>query len=139
MLFQLLGNNMLAGNLYLLHIGIAGQINDFHTVQQRTGDFLHVFLHLPVRAGAAGGGMPSPTAATGVHSTQQLEPGGEMERAAGAGDRDFAVQIVKDVVLANMKALKLEEWIREKQKTTYVRINGNRSDSDFQYPGWGKN
>lgn len=52
-------------------------------------------------------------------------------------NEDF--QIVKDVVLANMKALKLEEWIREKQKTTYVRINGNRSDSDFQYPGWGKN
>lgn len=52
-------------------------------------------------------------------------------------NEDF--QIVKDVVLANMKAQKLEEWIREKQKTTYVRINGNRSDSDFQYPGWGKN
>lgn len=52
-------------------------------------------------------------------------------------NEDF--QIMKDVVLANMKALKLEEWIREKQKTTYVRINGNRSDSDFQYPGWGKN
>ena len=31
-------------------------------------------------------------------------------------NEDF--QIVKDVVLANMKALKLEEWIREKQKTT---------------------
>lgn len=52
-------------------------------------------------------------------------------------NEDF--QVVKDVVLANMKAQKLEEWIREKQKTTYVRINGERSDSDFQYPGWGKN
>lgn len=48
-------------------------------------------------------------------------------------------QVVKEVVLANMKAQKLEEWIREKQKTTYVRINGERGDCEFQYPGWGKN
>ena len=48
-------------------------------------------------------------------------------------------QAVKDVIVSQMKAQKLEEWIREKQKTTYVRINGNWCDCEFQYPGWGKN
>jgi peptidyl-prolyl cis-trans isomerase SurA len=49
-------------------------------------------------------------------------------------NEDF--QIVKDVVLANMKALKLEEWIREKQKSTYVRISDGWRNCDFKYPGW---
>ena len=48
-------------------------------------------------------------------------------------------QGVKDVILSKMKEKKLEEWIREKQKTTYVRINGNWCDCEFQYPGWVKN
>ena len=48
-------------------------------------------------------------------------------------------QVVKDVILSKMKEKKLEEWIREKQKTTYVRINGNWCDCEFQYPGWIKN
>lgn len=48
-------------------------------------------------------------------------------------------QIVKDVILNKMKEKKLEEWIREKQKTTYVRINGSWTDCEFQYPGWGQN
>ena len=48
-------------------------------------------------------------------------------------------QVVKDVILSKMKEKKLEEWIREKQKTTYVRINGNWCDCEFQYPGWVKN
>lgn len=52
-------------------------------------------------------------------------------------NEDF--QVVKDVVLAQMKTEKLKEWIREKQKTTYVRINGDWCDCEFQYPGWGKN
>lgn len=52
-------------------------------------------------------------------------------------NEDF--QVVKDVILAKMKNEKLKEWIREKQKTTYVRINGNWCDCEFQYPGWGKN
>ena len=48
-------------------------------------------------------------------------------------------QVVKDVMVAKVKQEKLETWIREKQKTTYVRINENWCDCDFQYPGWGKN
>ncbi len=52
-------------------------------------------------------------------------------------NEDF--QVVKDVILAQMKTEKLKEWIKEKQKTTYVRINGDWCDCEFQYPGWGKN
>ena len=48
-------------------------------------------------------------------------------------------QIVKEVILNKIKERKLEEWIKEKQKTTYVRINGNWCDCEFQYPGWVKN
>jgi peptidyl-prolyl cis-trans isomerase SurA len=38
-----------------------------------------------------------------------------------------------------MRERKMVEWIKEKQKTTYVRINGEWCDCEFQYPGWGKN
>lgn len=48
-------------------------------------------------------------------------------------------QTVKDVIIAKMKEEKLKEWIKEKQRTTYVRINGNQCDCEFQYPGWVKN
>ena len=45
-------------------------------------------------------------------------------------------QVIKDVMIAKMNQQKLEDWIREKQKTTYVRINENWCDCEFQYPGW---
>lgn len=45
-------------------------------------------------------------------------------------------QALKDVVLAKLKAQKLDEWIREKQKTTYIRINDNWKNCNFKYPGW---
>ena len=45
-------------------------------------------------------------------------------------------QVIKDVMIAKMKQQKLEDWIREKQKTTYVRINENWCDCEFQYPCW---
>ena len=48
-------------------------------------------------------------------------------------------QVVKDVIVGKMKEKKLVEWIMEKQKTTYVRINGDWCDCEFQYPGWGQN
>ena len=47
-------------------------------------------------------------------------------------------QVVKDVIIAQIKEQKLEEWIKEKQRTTYVRINGDWCDCEFQYPGWVK-
>ncbi len=48
-------------------------------------------------------------------------------------------QVVKDVILGKMKEQKLVQWIKDKQKTTYVRINGDWCDCEFQYPGWGQN
>ena len=30
------------------------------------------------------------------------------------------------------------DWIRQKQRTTYVRINPEWVNCDFQYPGWVK-
>lgn len=47
-------------------------------------------------------------------------------------------QVIKDVIISQIKAKKLEEWIKEKQKSTYVRINGDWCDCEFQYPGWVK-
>jgi peptidyl-prolyl cis-trans isomerase SurA len=45
-------------------------------------------------------------------------------------------QIIKDVMVTKMKQQKLESWIKEKQKSTYVRINEKWCDCEFQYPGW---
>ena len=45
-------------------------------------------------------------------------------------------QVVKSIVEARKRAEVLDEWIREKQKTTYVRISPAYRDCDFQYPGW---
>ena len=48
-------------------------------------------------------------------------------------------QVIKDVMISKMKQQKLEDWIKKKQSTTYVRINGDWCDCEFQYPGWGRN
>ncbi|MBO7415842.1 MAG: peptidylprolyl isomerase [Bacteroidaceae bacterium] len=32
----------------------------------------------------------------------------------------------------------IEKWIREKQRTTYVKISEGWNDCEFMYPGWGK-
>jgi peptidyl-prolyl cis-trans isomerase SurA len=48
-------------------------------------------------------------------------------------------QVIKEVIAGKMRQDKLEAWIKEKQKTTYVRINENWRDGEFQYPGWGQN
>lgn len=45
-------------------------------------------------------------------------------------------QVIKDVMVAKIQQQKLEEWIKSKQATTYVRINENWCDCEFQYPGW---
>ena len=47
-------------------------------------------------------------------------------------------QVIKDVMIAEMKQQKLEEWIKKKLETTYVRINENWCDCEFQYSGWVK-
>ena len=46
-------------------------------------------------------------------------------------------QNLKDIVLAKRRSEVLDEWIRDKQRTTYVRISNNwRTDCNFKYPGW---
>jgi peptidyl-prolyl cis-trans isomerase SurA len=31
---------------------------------------------------------------------------------------------------------RIQEWIKEKQRKTYVRVNRDTHDCDFKYPGW---
>ena len=45
-------------------------------------------------------------------------------------------QRLKSIVQAKRGEEKLDKWIREKQKSTYVRINENWVKCDFKYPGW---
>jgi peptidyl-prolyl cis-trans isomerase SurA len=45
-------------------------------------------------------------------------------------------QELKETVLYKLRAEKLDKWIREKQKTTYVKINEDWIHCDFKYPGW---
>ena len=45
-------------------------------------------------------------------------------------------QRLKSIVQAKLGEEKLEKWIKDKQKSTYVRINENWVKCDFKYPGW---
>jgi peptidyl-prolyl cis-trans isomerase SurA len=45
-------------------------------------------------------------------------------------------QMVKDLVLNKLREEKLNQWISEKQKKTYVRINEGWNKCNFKYPGW---
>jgi peptidyl-prolyl cis-trans isomerase SurA len=45
-------------------------------------------------------------------------------------------QRLKSIVQAKLGEEKIEKWIMEKQKSTYVRINENWVKCDFKYPGW---
>ena len=45
-------------------------------------------------------------------------------------------QVLQDVVIEKMSTQKIEQWIREKQKTTYIRINDDWKNCEFTYPGW---
>lgn len=47
-------------------------------------------------------------------------------------------QVLKDVLLAKRQEEVINNWIREKQKTTYIRINEDWRDCEFEYPGWVK-
>lgn len=55
-------------------------------------------------------------------------------KATMADDYDILYEMVSSI--RHEEAL--EKWIREKQRTTYVRISEGWNDCDFQYPGWGK-
>lgn len=45
-------------------------------------------------------------------------------------------QAMQDVVVEKQSIEKITNWIREKQKTTYIHINEEWSNCEFQYPGW---
>jgi peptidyl-prolyl cis-trans isomerase SurA len=45
-------------------------------------------------------------------------------------------QLLKNVVLNQRQSAKIDDWIREKQKTTYIRINDAWKNCNFKYPGW---
>ena len=45
-------------------------------------------------------------------------------------------QVLQETMLEKLNEEKINNWIRKKQKTTYVRINGDWRDCEFQYPGW---
>jgi peptidyl-prolyl cis-trans isomerase SurA len=43
---------------------------------------------------------------------------------------------MKDVVVGKMREEKLHKWVVDKIKATYVRINDNYRDCEFEYQGW---
>ena len=45
-------------------------------------------------------------------------------------------QVMKDVVLANRREQVLHDWVVEKIKHTYVRMNERYKDCNFEYQGW---
>lgn len=45
-------------------------------------------------------------------------------------------QVIKSIVLQRKQDKALNEWIRTKQKSTYVRISPEYRQCEFQYPGW---
>ncbi len=45
-------------------------------------------------------------------------------------------QILQNVMLEKLRNEKIDSWIREMQKTTYVKINDEWKYCDFKYPGW---
>lgn len=45
-------------------------------------------------------------------------------------------QDMQDVVVAKQSMEKIQKWIREKQQTTYIHINDDWRNCEFQYPGW---
>lgn len=49
-------------------------------------------------------------------------------------NEDF--QILKDVVLSRLREEKIHQWVVDKIKSTYVRINDDYKDCDFEYQGW---
>jgi peptidyl-prolyl cis-trans isomerase SurA len=47
-------------------------------------------------------------------------------------------QILQGVLVEKLQNEKVENWIKEMQKTTYVRINEDWRNCEFKYPGWVK-
>ncbi len=47
-------------------------------------------------------------------------------------------QVLKEVVMKERRAEKLDKWIADKQRSTYVRINPEWRNCNFKYPNWSK-
>lgn len=45
-------------------------------------------------------------------------------------------QALQNVVVNKLSDEKIENWIREKQQKTYIRINEEWKNCEFKYPGW---
>ncbi len=55
-------------------------------------------------------------------------------KASMAEDYEILYEMVSDIRHSEA----LEKWIREKQRTTYVRISPGWDKGEFMYPGWGE-
>jgi len=47
-------------------------------------------------------------------------------------------QVLSQIVRSKRSEEFINDWIREKQRTTYIRINPNWVNCEFKYPGWVK-
>ncbi|MDO4993953.1 MAG: peptidylprolyl isomerase [Bacteroidales bacterium] len=45
-------------------------------------------------------------------------------------------QQLQDLLVAKLNEERVEEWIREMQQKTYIRINDDWRNCEFKYPGW---
>ena len=45
-------------------------------------------------------------------------------------------QVLRQIVHNKRSEAFINEWIRKKQQTTYIRINPDWSNCEFEYPGW---
>ena len=45
---------------------------------------------------------------------------------------------MRDIVLAKRKEEFVKEWIKDKIKKTYIRINDRYKNCNFEYQGWVK-
>ncbi len=45
-------------------------------------------------------------------------------------------QALQTVMVNKLNEEKIDKWIRDKQKTTYIRINDGWRNCEFKYPGW---
>ncbi|MBR4302350.1 MAG: peptidylprolyl isomerase [Bacteroidaceae bacterium] len=47
-------------------------------------------------------------------------------------------QILQQIVLIDKQEKAIAEWVKEQQKTTYVKISDGWNKGGFKYPGWGE-
>ena len=67
-----------------------------------------------------------------VCAIAKLKSRTEGHKATITGD----YQVLKNLVLEKLRAQKLHEWVVNRIKSTYVRINDRYHNCDFEYEGW---